>query len=117
MTPYRSLSECERALVDRILAADCEGRGKIPGDWPARRVRAIDENGSLEFEVGTDAAGTPMQKYPAEAVAIAPDGVEIHALLFISEGMLRLLDFYKDDGEPVSMPPVDEFSVIVPSTR
>ncbi len=60
-------------------------------------VRSIDENGSLDFIVPLDKKASVHNSVPVEAEAEDVDGVTIHILLHVIEGIARGIEVYKED--------------------
>jgi hypothetical protein len=105
----------ERALMQRLLAADFPGKEEIAKQLAGCRVRIIDDEGSLEFEP-RDAArpATVKKRIPVEADAADEDGIHVHFLLHVVKGFAKELEVYKDDGSPIKrMPCPDDLEVIV----
>lgn len=98
----------ERAVIDRLLAADFPGRDGLAEQARTALVRRIDEVGSLRFRVeGTPAAVT--QRVPVEGRyhdGDGSDGPGVNLLLHVVEGRLHELEVFKDDGTQIRVDPL-----------
>jgi hypothetical protein len=95
---FRPLSDQERQLLAALLSAEFTGKSALAEQVKMASVRAIDDNGSLEF-APTD--GTPAQvdrRIPVEAEIDDSDGVTIHVLLHVVDGIVKELEVYRDDS-------------------
>jgi hypothetical protein len=98
---FRPPSDLERQLLAVLLSTDFSGRDAVAEQVAVASVRAIDQNGSLEF--------APLDKPPAEVVRRIPveaeledsDGVTIHVLLHVVDGLVKELEVYRDDSSRV----------------
>ena len=69
-------------------------------------VRSIVENGSLDFTVSLDQRALVHNSVPVEAEAEDVDGVTIHILLHVIDGIAQGIEVYKEDLSPVVEFPV-----------
>jgi hypothetical protein len=103
---FREPTRTERDVVQRLLTADFRGKAEIARQLAIYRVRIIDEEGSLEFELNGAAKPAEVEKrIPVEAEALDEDGICIHILLHVVEGFVSELEVYKDDGSPIKRMP------------
>lgn len=95
---FRPLSDLEAQLLAVLLGTNFSGRDALAEQVAAASVREIDHNGSLEF---APADGTPAEvarRVPVEAELDDNDGVTIHVLLHVVDGLLKELEVYRDDS-------------------
>jgi hypothetical protein len=84
---------------------------KFPSDSALRErmskavVRSIDEDGSLEISVADGPRAEVAHRIPVEAVAMDSDGMPIHILVHVVDGMLQELEYFREDSRPVQHPP------------
>jgi hypothetical protein len=99
---FRDATSEEKKLIHRLLEAQFPGKSEVARQLGDCRVRKIDNDGSLEIEVqaGHDPAPTT-KRVPIEAEGKDEDGVGVHVLLHVVEGMVKEVEIYKDDGSPV----------------
>ena len=78
------------------------------------RVRTIDVDGSLEISVEDGPRAEVAHRIPVEAVAADSDGVPIHILLHVVDGMLQERTVLREDSRPFQHAPAeDELQVLV----
>jgi hypothetical protein len=89
-------------LISALLAADFPGREALSEQLGSVAVRPLDENGSLELST---AAGAPraevVRRVPVEAELEDRDGVTVHVLLHVVDGLLKELEVYREDSGPL----------------
>jgi hypothetical protein len=99
------LDDNERAILDRLFAADFPGRDALVDQASAALVRRIDDEGSLALE--TNPALNPAavtRRVPVEGELTDTDGVTVHVLLHVVDGYLTELEVYRDDSAPLREP-------------
>jgi hypothetical protein len=110
---WREITSQERALLDVLLSTPFSGREAIVQQLHGARVRIIDAEGSLAFDVASPEPATVKHRIPIEAEAEDLDGVTVHMLLHLVEGKVSELEFYKDDSSRVlRLPLPDRWRVI-----
>ena len=72
------------------------------------QVRRIDADGSLEISVPEGPRAEVIRRVPVEAEAVDSDGVPIHVLLHVVDGLLHELELFREDSRPVRRPPAPE---------
>jgi len=104
----------EREVMQRLLAADFPGREELAKQLAECRVRIIDDECSLEFELGAGAKPAMVrQRIPVEAEAVDEDGICVHILLHVVKGFAKELEVYKDNGSPIKqMPSASDLKVL-----
>jgi hypothetical protein len=115
---FRQPTPTEVRVVQRLLAADFPGKGELAEQLVGSRVRIIDDEGSLGFELRDATKPAAVQRrIPVEADAVDEDGIHVHFLLHVVDGFAKELEVYKDDGSHIKrMPRPDDLEVIVLST-
>ena len=71
-------------------------------------MRQIDANGNLEWDVGTSPLANSNFRIPVEGEFEDVDGVTIHILLHVVNGLVTELEVYKEDGSLVECLPKPE---------
>jgi hypothetical protein len=102
---WRRITEREKRLVERLLSGTFEGAEELRSQLTDARVRTLDESGSIEF--APCSAGAPSavsQRVPAEGEVVDTDGVVIHVLVHVIDGLIRELELHKEDGSAVQRP-------------
>jgi len=102
-------------VILRLLSATFPGKKEIADQLRSARVRRIDEEGSLEFQVDSAVQAAKVERLiPVEAEAPDTDGILVHFLLHVLDGLAAELEVYKDDLTPITrMPRADELDVSV----
>lgn len=109
---YRRLTNQEWELLDRLLEAPFQSRDEIRAQLEVSQVQVIDSWGSLRIMTPVDRKAHVVNSVPTEAEAQDADGVTIHVLLHVTEGVANLLEFYKDDGSAIiRLPPAEQWLV------
>ena len=112
---WRELAGWERALIDRLLVSEFEGRDELQQQLQDCRVRIVDKYddnyGSLEFDVQSGPLAKT-ESVVADGQAQDSDGIPIEVLLFVRDGKLHELEIYKADGTPIIRRP-DAANLIV----
>lgn len=104
---FRSLSELEKELLEKLLGEDFDGRAAIGSQVDGCLVRRIDESGSLEFKLRPSSPTADVSsRVPVEAEGIDIDGVKIHILVHVVEGKISELEIYREDGQAVKQLPL-----------
>jgi Domain of unknown function (DUF6984) len=99
---FREASLEERLLLQGLLEVDFAGKREVAAQLNASRVRTLDPEGSLELDPGTHFEKAPVDKrIPVEAEGIDEDGITIHVLLHVVDGVVKELEIYKDNGSPI----------------
>lgn len=103
---FRSPSASERELISELTAAKFVGRAEVIKQLQQCVVRLIDEDGSLELGVPSDAIAAPvLYRVPTELYGPDVDGVQISVLLHVVEGVCREIEIYKLDGTDIQRMP------------
>jgi hypothetical protein len=102
---FRNLTVAEGKLVQRLFEVDFPGREALWEQIQSSRVRRIDENGSLEFDVDTNLLAHVKKRIPVEGQATDSDGIPIYVLLHVVSGKIRELEIYKADSSPIAAMP------------
>jgi hypothetical protein len=99
---FRSLSGGEKAVLAKLLGADFPGNLALREQLPRLRARKIDGDGSLSLLAAHSAIPAEVAcRIPVEAELEDVDGMTIHVLLHIMEGLMSELEIYRDDSSPV----------------
>jgi hypothetical protein len=99
--PFRRPSDGEIQLVDSLLGATFPGREALVQQWLSAEVRRIDEDGSLQIRTHGGPPADVVRRIPVEAELEDEDGMTIHLLLHVVEGLLDELEIYRNDSQPV----------------
>jgi hypothetical protein len=94
---FREMTTAEQALIGRLLEDSFPGSEQLSAQVKTCLVRSIDENGSLDFIVSVDQKAAVYNSVPVEAEAEDVDGVTIHILLHVIDGVAQGLEVYKED--------------------
>ena len=112
---FRKLTDIERRIVDRLLAEDFPGREAILKQINQSVVKQLDEDGSLEFDVGMSPIAVSKFRIPVEGATEDVDGIPIHILLHVIDGRIKELEVYKEDSSAViKMPDPEQLRLFRP---
>jgi hypothetical protein len=110
---YRQLSDSERKLLEKLLEPKFPGRLELLEQLKAVRAKEIDEDGGLELQCIASQPAPVMCRVPTEGECNDSDGVAIHILLHVVDGMMCELELFKEDGSRVSTFPNPQDLVLV----
>jgi hypothetical protein len=106
-TDFRAPTALEDALIRRLLEADFVGKQELEIQLGAYRVRNLDREGSLELlSEAADNIAQVQKRIPVEASGVDEDGIHVHVLLHVVNGLANELEIYKDDGSPIRCLPI-----------
>lgn len=101
-TTYRQLSDWERRIILRLLsAASFPGRDELLAQVEKASASTIDEDGSISIRPTIVQRAAVTTRIPVEGEAQDIDGVTIHYLLHVVDGLINELEVYKDDSSRV----------------
>ena len=87
--PFRPLTEAEHELLSALLGADFQGKAALASQATGAFARAIDPNGSLEIRTRSDERAEVVRRIPVEAELEDADGVTVHVLLHVLDGVAK----------------------------
>lgn len=99
----------ERAVLDRLFAADFPGRDGLAEQARTALVRRIDDEGSLRFRVEGEPVAVA-RRVPVEGRYRDGDelsGPAVNLLLHVVGGRLHELEVFKDDGAHIRVSPFE----------
>lgn len=97
----RDLTAWERGVLERLLQHEFSGREQLAMQIATARATKIDYSGSLKLIVQNEVKAPVSMRVPVEATARDSDGVDIHFLFHVIDGIASELEIYKDDGTNV----------------
>lgn len=98
---WRDPTAAERNLLERLLSVDFPGGRQLASQVKRCLVRQLDLDGSLAFRVDASDFASVKRRVPVEAEAVDSDGVVIHALLHVVDGLVTELEICKEDGSAI----------------
>ena len=98
---FRDLTTVERSILDRLLQDPFPGRDEISNQLNTCKVKPIDENGSLKFEVTAGKKASVKNRIPTEGEAKDRDGMPVFLLLHVVDGFVTELEIYRGDSAKV----------------
>ncbi|WP_147329543.1 DUF6984 family protein [Paraburkholderia sp. DHOC27] len=113
---YREPSLHERALMDLLTAPDFPGAGEIREQLRSCNVRQIDAEGSLGLQIQNPVRASVIARVPVELSAPDTDGVDVHVLLHVVNGICQEIEIYKDAPGPIGKLP-ERWRYFVPSSN
>jgi hypothetical protein len=110
---WRNPTAEEESLLALLLSAKFKGKESIARQLRAARVCVVDAEGSLALNVSSSEIADVKGRVPIEAEALDRDGVTIHMLLHVVDGIASELEFYKEDSSPIlGLPAASEWHLI-----
>ena len=107
----------ERALIERLLSVAFPARDELRTQVATAQVAWIASSGAPALRIHvTDGVPAPpdFPLVPVEGIAMDVDGVPIHFLLHVGEGLLREIEIFREDGERLlRFPSIEEIEVTV----
>lgn len=112
---FRSLTDYERQLIDRLLSEAFPARDAIRAQVVDSLGKQIDSDGSLEILVG-DESPVAVSKFrvPVQGWFEDKDGIHIHVLLHVVNRRVNELEIYKDNGTIIKMPDPEQLLIFRP---
>jgi hypothetical protein len=112
---FRPLSEGERSLLTKLLSAEFPGKEALLEQMVDVKARRIDALGGLALApVENAAVANVVRRIPVEAELDDRDGVTVHVLLHVLNGLMNELEVYRDDSGPIQrLLSSDDFRLIV----
>ena len=99
--PFREMNERERWLIRKLLTPEFPGGDELAQQLETAKVRAIDEDGCLEFLVSSDIRAEHVKyRVPTEGEYEDPDGITVHVLLHVVDLKAKELEFFREDSAP-----------------
>jgi hypothetical protein len=112
----------EKSLLLKLLEFDFPGSIELKLQLSGALVKAIEETGTLLFQVRSEHLAPVKRRVPVEAWYSDVDtksdvGPFVRILLHVVAGKLFELEIYKDDGSPIfRKPELAELTVFCPSS-
>ena len=102
-------------MLEKFLNQEFPGGGDLRKQLAGVEVRGIDSDGSLELRPDPSAPRADVVRgIPIEAEVEDLDGVKIHILLHVLDGVMRELEVYREDPGRVQRGlDADELSLII----
>lgn len=112
-TGFRRMTEREDALIHRLLRHDFPGRVQVHDQLRDARVVSLDEDGSLRIATRVPGTAPVVRRISIEASYPDDDGVQVHLLLHVVDGVVDELEVYRDDLARAIRSPYDTDSLQV----
>lgn len=109
----RPPSASEKQLLQRLLTLDFDGAEALSQQLRMLLVEPIDRDGSLRLHPVDATPVSVARRIPVEATYADADGVVVHVLIHVIEGMLNELEVYREDSGGVLIAPVDATQLAV----
>jgi hypothetical protein len=102
-------------VLKKLLSDEFHGRESLLEQLTNIEARTIDSNGSLELAPPDGARQAEVVgRIPVEAELDDRDGMKIHVLLHVVNGLLNELEIYREDSGSIQRDlNVDEFRLIL----
>lgn len=83
------------------------GAGALRRQLASTLVEPIDRDGSLRLCPVDPTPATVARRIPVEAIYVDADGVLVHVLIHVIDGVLDELEVYREDSDAVVVAPAD----------
>ena len=103
----RPLTATERDLLQRLLSVDFQGAEGLVRQLATTLVEPIDRNGSLRLRPVSPFPVRLPRRIPVEATYPDADGIQVHVLVHVINGVLHELEVYREDSGAVVVAPSD----------
>ena len=97
----------ETNLLQRLLNADFQGAEGLVRQLATTLVEPIDRDGSLRLRPVDPSPARVSRRIPVEATYTDADGVQVHVLVHVINGVLDELEVYREDSDAVVVAPSD----------
>src|SRR3954468_11828669 len=114
MDSFRPLTTYERAVLDKLLEPNFPGREELRRQLDSVTARQLFEDGTLALQCGVCDPAQVKGRVPTEGECEDADGVVIHVLLHVVDGVMSELEVFKDDGSLARNPPLAGDLVVFP---
>jgi hypothetical protein len=102
---FRPLTDYELALLNKLLEPDFPGRDELRTQMGSLKARERFEDGTLQLQCGPEPRVPVRARVPSEGECVDVDGVMIHVLLHVENGVMNELEVFKDDGSTICRRP------------
>ena len=103
----------ERQLIARLLAANFTGAAELRPQLSVTLVDSIDDDGSLRLNPEGASPADVSRRIPVEASYPDADGMTVHVLLHVIDGLLDELEVFREDSLPVLRPAASALDLAV----
>lgn len=103
----RPPSASEKHLLQRLLTVDFQGAEALRQQLGNTIVEPIDRDGSLRLHPIDATPVSVARRIPVEATYADADGVVVHVLIHVIEGVLNELEVYREDSGDILVAPAD----------
>lgn len=111
-TTFQFPNAIQMSLMSKLTSEEFPGSEEIKQQLLTCQVRVIDSDGSLEVKPANSTGKALVSfRVPAELCSNDVDGVAVHVLLHVVDGLVSEIEIYKDAPTPICELP-NEWSVI-----
>lgn len=112
---FRPLTDHERGVLEKLLEPAFPGRDELLDQMNSVTAQKIDDDGSLVLQCGPSRPAPVKCRVPTEGECVDTDGIAIHVLLHVVDGMMSELEVFKDDSSRVrNLPAPRELMLFTP---
>lgn len=97
----RPPSATESQLLQRLLGVDFQGAEELRRQLPGTLVEPLDRDGSLRLRPIDPTPAVVSRRVPVVAAYADGDGVLVHVLIHVIDGVLNELEVYREDSGAV----------------
>jgi hypothetical protein len=114
---FRSLRASEKKLLEKLLESAFPGHEELRRQVEFTEAQEIYADGTLALRVNSGPAPAKVRwRVPVEGMCPDEDGIMIHVLLHVVNGMLDELEIVKEDGSATVRGPTADLLVLVTPT-
>jgi hypothetical protein len=113
---FRPLNNREREVFEKLLSVTFPGSQELMKQLTGMVVSTIDQNGSLACYCSEAQGAITDKRIPVEAECDDRDGVRVHILLHVVNGLINELEVFREDGETLigTIEPNDMTVLVLP---
>jgi uncharacterized protein DUF6984 len=102
---FRSLTDHERALLEKLLELHFPGRDELRQQMSSVTAKQVMVDGTLRLKCDPNPRAPVKCRVPTQGWCPDADGVRINVLLHVVDGAMRELEIFKDDSSEIRRPP------------
>jgi hypothetical protein len=95
---WRQLSDNESQILAELLAINFLGKDALVHQVKSAVVQQLDDNGSLKFRILDPILASVPSRVPVEGECEDADGIKIHFLLHVVDGVIDELEVFREDS-------------------
>ena len=108
----RPANALETGLLNRLLDSNFQGVEALRDQVHACAVRTVDDEGSFQIITSVTTKALVKFRVPVELSGVDTDGIGVHVLLHVVDGVATEVEIYKDSPTPIVSLPSDWTKIV-----